>query len=143
MSLEKINDKVTVETFPPDTPDHAALEAKRQDSATSKAAAERRAAHVRALETERDYLEHQPKPNKDRLAQVAEQLDAYAEKPAGRTLQTAEGGGRPPRKTAARKAATPRKTAARKAATPRKAPAKKAAAAKKAEPAPAPAGDNE
>lgn len=106
MSKQKINDKVTVETFEPGTPDHAALQAAREEKALAAIAAERRAAHVQALETERAFLERQPKPNQDRLAQVAEQLDAYAEKPARRVRETAGGGAPSPApQTAARKRA--------------------------------------
>lgn len=55
-------------------------------------AAEARAAHVGALQTELDGLNRVPTPNKRRVAEVQAELDKYTEKPAKRSRETATKG---------------------------------------------------
>lgn len=52
-------------------------------------AAEARKAHAEGLQTELDYLERQPSPNKRRVGEVKAELDKYADKPARRSRETA------------------------------------------------------
>lgn len=51
-------------------------------------AAQQRAAHVAALQTERAYLAREPEPDKARIAEVDKQLDQYSDKPTARKRET-------------------------------------------------------
>lgn len=68
--------------------DHVAEQAKREKAAQAEDASARRATHVAALQTERDYLARTPNPNAERLAAVDAQLDEYSDAPTGRRRQT-------------------------------------------------------